>query len=166
MVVANFLPVRAALAQARTRRIRGRIVATAEWCIARRADIHYAEVRPIPVQRDGRLPRLPFTTDCSGFVTVCYRAAGSPDPNGNGYSGQGYTGTLLAHGVPVPAREVLRGDVVIFGPETGHHAAVCLTSGPEPMLASHGSELGPLRVPLQAEAAHQPPGIRFRRFLL
>ena len=46
--------------------------------------------------------RLPLTTDCSGFVTLCYAWAGAPDPRGLGYSGQGWTGTLLANLVPSP----------------------------------------------------------------
>ncbi|MHB8469552.1 MAG: Hint domain-containing protein [Gaiellaceae bacterium] len=46
-----------------------------------------SEMRPIPLART-----LPLTTDCSGFVTLCYHLAGAPDPNGRGYDGQGWTG--------------------------------------------------------------------------
>jgi cell wall-associated NlpC family hydrolase len=55
----------------------------------------YSNVRPIPssLQAAESTP-----TDCSGFVTLCYKEAGAPDPNGLGYSGYGYTGTLIEHG--------------------------------------------------------------------
>ena len=41
---------------------------------------------------------LPIYVDCSGFVTLCYKAAGLPDPNGLGYRYLGNTTTLEAHG--------------------------------------------------------------------
>jgi hypothetical protein len=53
--------------------------------------IHYGEVRPIR----GAPRQLPLTTDCSGFVTLCYQWAGAPDPNGTHYDGTGSTGTML-----------------------------------------------------------------------
>ena len=64
--------------------VRRKIVAAARWGIANEPRIHYGEIRPIPLGRT-----LPLTTDCSGFVTICYYLAGAPDPNGLGYSGQG-----------------------------------------------------------------------------
>ena len=57
-------------------------------------EIHYRESRPIPALDRPR--SLPLETDCSGFATLCYSWAGAPDPNGNGFSGEGYTGTMLA----------------------------------------------------------------------
>ncbi|HVH52092.1 MAG TPA: hypothetical protein VM690_08090, partial [Gaiellaceae bacterium] len=72
--------------------VRQAIVAAARWGIRNEPLIHYAEVRPIPLAR-----RLPITTDCSGFVTLCYFLAGAPDPNGREYDGEGWTGTLLRH---------------------------------------------------------------------
>ena len=40
---------------------------------------------------------LPLTTDCSGFVTVCYFLAGAPDPNGPRLqTAAGWTGTTAA----------------------------------------------------------------------
>ena len=70
--------------------VRHQIVTAALWGIANEPQIHYGEIRPIPLART-----LPLTTDCSGFVTVCYFLAGAPDPNGLDYSGEGWTGTLL-----------------------------------------------------------------------
>jgi hypothetical protein len=117
--------------------------------------IHYAEIRPI----DGlhRPHKLPLRTDCSGFVTLCYAWAGAPDPNGLGYSGQGYTGTLLAHMRPVTLDAARPADVVVWGPWPGRHAALVLAPGPDPLLCSHGSERGPLAAPFSDEDGVQPP---------
>jgi hypothetical protein len=135
--------------------VRARVVAVARWGIRHEGRIHYAELRPI----DGldRPRKLPLWTDCSGFVTLCYAWAGAPDPNGLGYSGAGYTGTLLAHMRPVASESVLPGDVVVWGPSPGHHAALVLEPGPDPLLCSHGQERGPLAIRFSAEDAAQPP---------
>lgn len=96
---------------------------------------------------------LPLTTDCSGFVTLCYYLAGAPDPNGLGYAGQGWTGTLLDH-LP-PAALPRPGDIVVFGAYPGRHCALLLEPGDDPLLASHGQERGPLAIRLGAEQAIQ-----------
>ena len=44
---------------------RGKIVTAARWGIAHEPQIHYGQIRPIPLSRS-----LPLTTDCSGFVTL------------------------------------------------------------------------------------------------
>jgi cell wall-associated NlpC family hydrolase len=142
------------------------IVRFAQWGCAHSADIHYAETRPIPLPASRTLPKLPFTTDCSGFVTMAYRYAGAPDPNGNGYDGQGYTGTLLAHGRKITAGAVRPGDVVVYGCKsvpTGHHAAVVTAVGKATAegieTASHGQESGPFTITVAEEARYQPDGL-------
>ena len=111
--------------------------------------IHYAETRPIPIPpAKSALPKLPFTTDCSGFATLCYHAAGAPDPIGLGYNGQGYTGTLLAHAlsagrVYTDVRKARPGDLIVYGPGDGWHVAVIVEPGTDPLTVSHGQEAGP-----------------------
>jgi len=55
----------------------------------------------------------PRTMDCSAFATLCYKAAGKPDPSGLGYKPIGDTGTMIAKckkvGIPEP------GDLCFFG---------------------------------------------------
>jgi cell wall-associated NlpC family hydrolase len=55
----------------------------------------------------------PRTMDCSAFATLCYKAAGLPDPNGFAYKTIGYTGSFITKcrkvSTPVP------GDVIFFG---------------------------------------------------
>jgi cell wall-associated NlpC family hydrolase len=130
-------------------RLRRKIVAAARWGIANEPRIHYGEVRPVPLAR-----RLPLTTDCSGFVTICFFLAGAPDPNGLGYSGQGYTGTLLEH--LVSTGELKTGDLVVWGAYPGRHCAIVLEPGEDPLLASHGQERGPVAIRYSDECALQP----------
>jgi len=98
---------------------------------------------------------LPLTTDCSGFATLCYFLAGAPDPNGLDYTGQGYTGTLLRHLPHIGRAAVQRGDIVVWGRYPGHHCAVVLEPGEDPLLASHGSEGGPVELRFSAEQPAQ-----------
>lgn len=97
---------------------------------------------------------LPLTTDCSGFVTLCYYLAGAPDPNGLGYSGQGWTGTLLRH-LPELDGPPRAGDIAVFGAYPGRHCALVLRGGADPLLASHGMERGPIAIACSAESAIQ-----------
>jgi hypothetical protein len=130
--------------------VRDEIVGVARWGIRNAARIHYAESRPMPLRR-----ALPLTTDCSGFATLCYFLAGAPDPNGLGYIGQGYTGNLLRHLPHVPQGRARAGDIVVWGRYPGHHCAVVLETGADPLLASHGGESGPLEIRLSVEQQWQ-----------
>jgi cell wall-associated NlpC family hydrolase len=132
--------------------VRRRIVAAARWGIRNEPRIHYSEARPIPLGR-----HLPLATDCSGFVTLCYFLAGARDPNGLGYDGEGWTGTLLRHMTAIAADDVQAGDVVVYGEYPGRHAAIVLEPGDDPSLASHGMERGPIATRASDEAARQPP---------
>ncbi len=113
--------------------LRNAIVAAAEKALANRADYRYAKVRPMPASLFGPYPE---TLDCSSFVTLCYKAGGAPDPNGNGYNGAGYTGTLVKNGVwthtPQPA------DLVFYGSSRNvpDHVALFIGDG---AIINHGS---------------------------
>ena len=134
--------------------VRRRIVAAARWGIRNEARIHYAQIRPMPLGR-----RLPLTTDCSGFVTLCYFLAGAPDPNGCGYDGRGWTGTLLERMENIDPGAVLAGDLVVWGEYPGHHCAVVLKPGNDPVLCSHGQERGPLEISFSTESRYQPAAV-------
>ena len=119
------------------------IVQAAKWAVGKKntplAPWHYKEVRPIPLNLT-----FPKTTDCSGFVTWCYWVAGCADPNGQNYSGQGYTGTLLSHGTQINTNQVLAGDVVVYGAGTGEHTALVVYADLLNVLTiSHGQEGDP-----------------------
>jgi hypothetical protein len=130
------------------------------WAIAHRDQVRYAEVRPIPLGLPQR--HLPFTTDCSGFVTLMAKWSGNPDPNGNDFDGQGYTGTMLKHLPHIPFGETLRGDLAVFGAFPGIHVVALLRGGrlrPDPPVASHGGAGDPQRYLLSEEKAFFGSGV-------
>ena len=134
--------------------VREKIVTAARWGIEHELEIHYGEIRPIPLGR-----RLPLTTDCSGFVTLCYFLAGAPDPNGNRYSGYGWTGTLLRHLTAIGPVDARKGDIVVWGSYPGRHCAIVLEADDDPLLCSHGMERGPIAIRFSAECRYQPPTV-------
>lgn len=146
--------------------VRQRIAEFAKWACSSSVEpfIHYQETRPIPLAQ-ARTRKLPFTTDCSGFATMCCYAAGAPDPNGMAYNGQGYTGTMLKHLPHIPSNEAQAGDLIVYGGSTGHHVVVIVEPGPDPLVVSHGTERGPLLIKHSQESAAQKnyAGVTFLR---
>ena len=133
--------------------LRAAIVANAQWGIANEGQIHYEQLRPMDGVKHPR--QLPLHTDCSAFSALCYAWAGAPDPNGNDYNGSGYTGTLLQHMQRIPASAVQPGDLVVWGAAPGHHVALVLEAGDDPLLCSHGMEKGPLQISFSKESTYQ-----------
>lgn len=120
------------------------------WGLAHEVEIHYAQSRPIEGLTTPR--KLPLSTDCSGFVTLCYKWAGAPDPNGRGYDGYGFTGTLLQHMRQIPQAQSQVGDLALWADaQRTRHVSLVLETGSDPLLVSHGSERGPFRVRFSAE---------------
>jgi hypothetical protein len=74
---------------------------------------------------------------------IC-KLAGLSDPNGYGYDGSGFTGTLLDHlpqySKPGAAKV---GALCVFGPKTGIHVAMVYERGPDPLMWTHGEESDP-----------------------
>jgi hypothetical protein len=137
--------------------VRARIVAEALWGIANEPSISYSNARPIDGTRKKR--KLPLATDCSGFVTLCYDWAGGPDPNGLRFTGAGFTGSLLRNCRRIPRAAAQPGDLVVWGDGDGRHVAVVLEMGADPLLASHGSEGGPKKIPFSRQNEyHQSKG--------
>lgn len=148
-----------------TGEIRNRMVSHAQWAIEHADSIHYAEIRPIPIHVP--VHHLPFTTDCSGLVTMIAKWAGAPDPNGARYDGSGYTGTLLSHLPLIERHYAKRGDLVVFGGGTGEHVVMLLqdvAGQPDPLVVSHGGEGEPARYVLGTETSFFIEGTQ-KRFL-
>jgi hypothetical protein len=124
------------------KRMREAIVAAAMYWYSKRYQIPYSQYRPFQL---GRPPWVPSRWDCSGFVTACYYAAKAPDPNGRGYDGQGYTGTLMNRGTKATYSNIKLGDLIFYYRTTSpspafpygspKHVAVYVGNG---MVASHG----------------------------
>lgn len=143
---------------------RSAVVAAAKWGVANKAHFTYTEgANRMDFEKRGI--KFPITTDCSGFVTFCYRVAGCSDPNGMGYNGSGYTGTLLHNGKAIALKDVQPGDVVIYGPGTGWHAALVVdVSGPNatnPLTVSMGQQGDPSYVHVNQDGRTPQRYLRF-----
>lgn len=135
--------------------IRKRIVSEAHFWVNNQALTHYAEVRPIPIDRIKR--HLQNDTDCSGWIIGVYAAAGAPDPSGNNYSGAGNTDSFVDHMHSIRQNELQAGDVVEFA---GHdtpkaHASLVIEAGDDPLMASNGFDGGPIVIRLSQEIAER-----------
>jgi putative peptidoglycan binding protein len=133
------------LAQQKQNDPRKLVVIGATWGYNHRWLIHYTQgpSRMYGVRNHVHIPGIPYYEDCSSFATWCYYQAGLPDPNGLGYNGQGYTGTLGNHGRWTSVAKP--GDLCLYGWAPYHHVTVAISSS---MCISHGSEIGPLLLPI------------------
>lgn len=129
--------------------LRADIVGKARWGVAHEPQIHYAQVRPMPASL---ALALEHPIDCSAFVTLCYKDAGAPDPNGLAYNGSGYTGTLLGHCRHISSTQAQAADLVVFGSGTGTHVVLITETGSDPLVASHGWDGGPQELRLSTES--------------
>jgi hypothetical protein len=136
--------------------VRNRLIAYMAWGVRNAYSIHYSQgglrmfgVRTTPMH-------LPLYTDCSAFVTILYKWAGGPDPNGLGFNGFGYTGTIIAHCQQLPNAAACKpGDLVTYGSGNGHHVSMVYKAGSNPLLCSHGQESDPRFVYLSEQAYTQ-----------
>lgn len=103
--------------------VRAAIVAAAQAAFARNwPDIQYSETAPTRSTETSlaRSTPPPIYADCSSFVTLCYEAAGAPDPNGQGYKPLGDTASLIANGTKTTNPQP--GDLLFYGslPKPSH----------------------------------------------
>lgn len=129
--------------------VRAHIVSTAVLGYNKRDEIHYTQGprRMEGVRRKILPPAVPHYEDCSSFATWCYWVGGAPDPNGQGYNGQGYTGTLAQHGRRVRLDDAKPGDLILYGHGAPwQHVAIYVGHG---RVISHGSERGPFLLPVR-----------------
>jgi putative peptidoglycan binding protein len=118
-------------------------VKTAYFLLAHRNETFYTQdpyLRMRAITDKIRPPRVPRWFDCSSACTWFRWVAGLPDPNGRGYDGYGYTGTMLEHGERVSKPQP--GDMTFYrGPD---HVVIEVGSG---MVISNGSSAGPYHLP-------------------
>lgn len=147
---------------------RQHLAALMRWTAANQQHIHYSQARPMSAIHlleqhvvDMFKAGQAITMDCSSGVTQLCKWAGLADPNGRAYDGYGFTGTLLDNQALKHYTDPSKANVgalVVFGPNSGEHAAMVLEPGKDPLLWSHGGEGGPVLVRLSAEQKfHQPP---------
>lgn len=148
-----------------TQEQRNHLVRLARFLNVYAEQVDYAEVRPM-VTRDLTEPRLEtqlrrggrITCDCSEAVTMMFRMAGLRDPNGLGYDGYGYTGTMLEH-LPhfSDYGKLHQGSLIVFGAGTGTHVVmVTRPDGDNPHVYSHGSHARSAIWSLSLERTYHP----------
>lgn len=143
---------------------------TMRLLLSRESKVHYAQIRLMRTRTITTYAQLVaaldtaagVTMDCSESDTLIDRVSGGKDPSNNGFSGTGFTGTILAESPTITKSQLRVGDKVLFGPGDGHHICTVLEPGPDPLLFSHGQEKGPMAIRLSVEAQYQPEGIRYR----
>lgn len=135
------------------------IVQWLRWGVTNTSRIHYSQGswRMDAINHPGQLPLF---TDCSAFVTLCYKWAMAPDPNGLGYNGTGYTGTLLSHMNHIERKDVKPGDLIVYGGGTGNHVVGVDSILPDGdfRTVSHGQEAGPFFITHSQEHRAQGNG--------
>lgn len=115
---------------------------------------HYSQARAMT--NLGKSPDVEQSADCSTQSTSAYFWAKQetgvevPDPNGCGYNGYGYTGTLIDN--PRVSSPYKVGDLALYGPSSSNTSHVCTCylagSGSTSEWCSHGSEAAPYPVDL------------------
>lgn len=117
----------------------GQRVANEAHALLELAPVHYTQNRPY----QGTATRWKlYGGDCSGTAILCYKLAGLPDPNGTGYDGSGYTGSLVVRGHEVAYADLAEGDLVFYGTSRTNteHVTIYVGGG---FVVSHGHEGGP-----------------------
>ena len=144
-----------ALSAAQQATARAAAVAAAQLTYQHKPVVHYTQGpdrwQGIATDRIAARGEYPNWADCSSFATWClwnalYVPYGMVDVVNAQAWRAGYTGTMLQHGTPIYARDMLAGDCVLYGRpgSTGAHTAICVGSANgRPMVISHGSESGP-----------------------
>ena len=68
--------------------------------------------------------------DCSSSISGIAALAGAPDPNGSGFDGEGFTGTMLDHcthlGTGRAPAGLLPADIAVYGADNGVHAMMVI----------------------------------------
>jgi lysozyme family protein len=138
---------------------RKRIVQWALWGCKNNAQIGYSSNGSVRLSALEKPGSLPLATDSSAFATLCFRWADAPNPNAAGkYDARrpAYTGSMLAHCRQIPRTAAGVGDLVVWSPpKDGHHVAIVVTAGADPMLVSLADASGPKKVRFSAEDAGQ-----------
>lgn len=132
--------------------VREKIVYWANYCEQHKDEILYGQGNSsFPRPRSGQTSSgdldskpagtLPFSTDCSAFVGLCYKWAGAPLPPGGWLCA---TGSM--QGAPartIAMSDALPGDYIIYGSGAGHHVEIVIAQGALPQCISHGQDSGP-----------------------
>jgi hypothetical protein len=122
-------------------KIRAAMKAQAEWAVAHPTALNYSQARPIPYsQWDHHQPVI--ETDCSGSYICIAHAAGAPDPSGQHYDGEGYTGSIAGNLRHVGrAADLGIGDAIGYGDlvDVNSHITMVVEPGDDPLCFTFGA---------------------------
>jgi hypothetical protein len=142
-----YLLAQAAVSPATKRR--RKIVAAAVLSHQKRGMMFYTQggLRVAWLRARVRPPNVPRWSDCSSYATWLYWQAGARDPNGRGYDGYGFTGTLADHGRRIFLSDSRPGDLVFYGRYPHSHVTVVVSNvRGRVRCSSMGSDPGPYLV--------------------
>lgn len=128
--------------------------------VAHNRAVSYAQRRPMAtIALDNKQDLLValehgITLDCSEAVVLVFHAAGMKSPTGS-YNGYGNTDTMLGH-LPhfTDVRQARVGTIIVLS--SPDHAVIVRKPGADPVVFSHGSDQGPLFLPLSTERFTHP----------
>lgn len=131
--------------------------------------VHYRQFRPMDITAWSRAHLDyemshggQFWADCSEMTTALFHWVGAKDPNGMGFNGWGWSGSIWEH---LPhfsnARDAKIGSIVTFGPGGSEHVATVFSPGSDPVLFSHGDENGPGLIRLSSAAPYLQSPVTF-----
>jgi RHS repeat-associated protein len=148
-------------------KIRERLVTYAHWAVVNEKPKAYSHLGR-PIRDYPQIDHWPYSTDCSGGVSLLYMWAtcGNPkyDPNGTDWGGASST-IEMQHGVAINVKNLQPGDLVVYGSE---HVAMAVTPyrGMEKtQLVSFGSAPGHYVSLAASNAYHSSVKPSYRRYL-
>lgn len=114
---------------------RSAIVTAYRTMISLHARYGYFQIRPVPLStKPYPPPGVYVKTDCSGSIILAAYWVDLPDPSGLNFSGQGNTGSFLAHCHHITQAQAQPADLVVYRRNQydtyGHHAVIILARLP------------------------------------
>lgn len=124
---------------------KARCKALMRWALANAEGIHYVQRRPMQSSKRFKKHQLDISCDCSESSTALNYAVGGPDPNGLGFNGSGFTGTIRQHAPLKNFNQIADCDFIVYGGGSGRHVVRVYdaTDRHDPLVFSHGQESGP-----------------------
>lgn len=132
-------------------KIRKEIVDAWAYWTEHKSITYYIQRRPMRLIEP---PQLISGADCSEFFTIGHWAGGAVDPNGRGYDGEGYTGTLMGHGTKCRLDELDAGDAIMYGYTTSPSDA--FPYGSPTHVAGYDGDAGVYSMGHQGDPTHRP----------